>query len=64
VRVCARARGCVFGAAVHLDLAQWQYYRPTLRVVNTVKRVSVNPSRYVKLTSYVMFLRGPAPLTA
>jgi hypothetical protein len=44
-------RVCVCGAAIHLDLAQWQCYRPTVGVVNAVERVSVNPSRYVKLTS-------------
>jgi len=29
--------------AVHVDLAQWQLYRPTVRVVNAVKAVNVNP---------------------
>ena len=36
---------CVCGAAVHLDLAQWQLYRPTAKVVNTVKTCKRQPPR-------------------
>jgi len=41
--VCVCVCVCVCGASVHLDLARWQLYRPTVRVMNAVKPVNVNP---------------------